>query len=152
MLRVEGEIVNEVLDRARKRLTDFRETAEYAGFLTRLSVEGILALEDNTCVLAPAAADAKLFTPQKVAEITSIAERLTGREIKLSLANDASLHGFGVRVYAGSKRTLFDNTLAARLERLADELRMIVVKEVFAPAPPDASSGRGSGAGGQEYR
>ena len=152
MLRVEGDIVNEVLDRAQDRLSDLRETPEYADFVRRLAVEGIMALEDNACVLSPAAADAGLFTAQRVADIKSSAERLTGREITLTLSSDPSVGGVGVRVYSGSRKTLFDNTLAARLERLADELRMIVVKEVLDRPVPEPSGGQGSGVSGQEHR
>jgi len=157
MLRVQGEIVNEVLDRAREKLKQLQGTPQYAGFVERLAVQGILALADNTCVLAPGAADAGLFTPQRIVEIKKTAKRLTGNEINLTVSNDLSLarpgaEGSGVRVYSGSKKTLFDNTLTARLDRLKDELRMIVAKEVFARPLPDALGRQGSGVGGQGTR
>jgi vacuolar-type H+-ATPase subunit E/Vma4 len=149
MLRVQGGIVNEVLDRAREKLKQLQGTPQYADFVKRLAVQGILALGDDTCVLAPAAADAGLFTPQRIAEIKRTAERLTGKEINLTVSNGLTLarpgaEGYGVRVYSGSKKTLFDNTLTARLERLTDELRMIVSKEVFDRPLPDASGGQGT--------
>lgn len=152
MLRVEGDIVTEVVERARESVKALRDRPEYADFLKGLAVEGILALGEEHCLLAPAGADAKLFTPQRVADIKETAERLTGRQIKLTLSNDPSVEGFGVRVYSGSRRTLFDNTLAARLQRLADELRMIVVKTVLDRPLPESSRGHGSGARDQEHR
>lgn len=152
MLRVEGEIVTEVVERARESVKTLRDRPEYAAFSKRLAVEGILALGEEQCLLAPAGADAKFFTPQHVAGIKETAERLAGRQIKLTLSNDPSVEGLGVRVYSGSRKTLFDNTLAARLERLADELRMIVVQTVLDRPAPEPSMGQGSGGRSQELR
>jgi len=157
MLRVRGEIVNEVLNRAREKLNQLQGTPPYADFVRRLAVQGIVALGDNTCALVPAASDARLFTSQGIAEIKKTAERLTGKEINLTVSNDLTLarpgaEGYGVRVYSGSKKTLFDNMLTARLERLANELRMIVAKEVFERPRPDALGGqRDQGSGASQH-
>jgi len=131
-LRAEGEIVEEVLDRVRERLKEIRKSEQYLDFLKELTVQAIIALEDQECLVGPGIEDRPLYSPERVEEIEELVEHRKGKKVKLTLSEDLSPEGFGVRVYSGSKTILFDNTLDARMERLSDELKSIVAGEVFA--------------------
>jgi len=145
MLRLQGQITDEVLAKAMARFKELRGTKQYADFLKELAVQGILALGEETCVLAPAAEDRDLFTEELVRGIEDLARRRSGRKVMATVSMDVSPDGSGIRVYSGKGNMLFDNTLEARLERLWDELIMTVMKEVFAGereqkcAPDDGS-------------
>ncbi len=132
ILRVQGEIVEEVLARVRASLKEMRGTKQYADSLKQLSVEGIIALGEEKCILAPGLEDRRFFTPQFLREIEQLVARTGGRKAELTISDDILPDGGGVRVYSTKRTVLFDNTIDARMERLADELRAIVAREVFA--------------------
>ncbi len=132
MLKTQGEIIEEVLAGVGTRLRELRETGEYLDFLKKLSVQGISAIGEEECVLVPGAEDKELFTAELIAEIGKLVVETSGRKITVSLSHDLAPEGHGVRVYSGSRRMLFDNTLEARMERLTDELRNLVAREAFA--------------------
>ncbi len=131
ILRLQWEIIEEVLARTKAKLTELRGTKEYASFLKELAAQGVRALGENECVLVPGVEDRDLFTPELVREIEELLGRTSGRKVKLSVSSDLAPEGAGVRVYSGTKTMLFDNTLDARMERLADELKAVVAREVF---------------------
>jgi len=132
LLRVQGEIVEEVFAGLRARLRKLRETTKYRDFLKELTVQGIVAVDEEECVAAPGVEDRKLFTPQLVAEIEQIVESKSARKVSIAVSPDLAPEPYGVRVYSGARTALFDNTLDARMERLADELKAIVARQVFA--------------------
>jgi vacuolar-type H+-ATPase subunit E/Vma4 len=131
ILRAQGEIIDEVLGRVRARLKKLRRTKEYAEFLKELTAQGILALGEEECVLAPAVEDRELYTPELIDRVKQLVVSSSGKNVNLTVSADLSPEGSGVRVYSGAGTVLFDNTLEARMERLADELKTIVAREVF---------------------
>jgi V/A-type H+-transporting ATPase subunit E len=138
-LRVQGEIIDHVLKSAKERLGDLRGTEEYADFFKRLAVQGILALGQQRCLLVPATEDAALLTAQMLREIQNLAEEASGKKVTARVSRDIAPEGWGIRVYSDEGNILFDNTLDARLERLRDELRTLVAREVF---PSEDESGK----------
>jgi len=131
ILRARGEIIQEVLARVRDRLQKTRATKEYSDFLKELTVQAIVGLDEEDCIIAPGKRDKDLFTPELIQQIAETLQRGTGREVRMSISHDLSPEGAGVAVYSASQRAVFDNTLDARMERLAEELRAIIAREVF---------------------
>jgi len=132
LLRVQGEVIEEVFAKVREKLKEVRRTQQYADSLKKLSVEGITALGEVKCVLAPGVEDRQFFTPKFLRELEELVSRAGGRKVEVTISDDILPDDGGVRVYSGKRTVLFDNTLEARMERLADELRTIVAREVFA--------------------
>lgn len=137
ILRAQGDIIDDVFQKVKATLKQMGHTPEYLHFLRELTVQAIIVLEEEECLLAPGSEDRELYSPELVQEIGQLVERKTGKPVKLSLSPDLSPEGSGVRVYSGGRRTLFDNTLSARMERLEDELKTLVASEVF-PSHPGA--------------
>jgi vacuolar-type H+-ATPase subunit E/Vma4 len=57
--------------------------------------------------------------------------RESGRPVKITPAADLNETAMGAVVRAADGSVLFDNTIEARMERLGDELQLIVSREVF---------------------
>jgi len=133
LLRAQADIIEEVFATVRDRLETLRGTTEYVCFLRQLTVQAILVLEEEECLVAPGTEDRDLCTAQLMSEISQLVQGTSGKEVKLSLSPDLSPKGSGVRVYSGAGTALFDNTLDARMERLEDELKAVVARQVFAP-------------------
>lgn len=142
ILRAQGDIIDEVFARVTASLKKLHATKKYIDFLKELTVQAIMVLEEKECLLAPGIEDRGLYIPRLIEEIKELVERATGKKVKLTISTDLLPQGSGVRVYSGAGTTLFDNTLDARMERLQDELRTIVAREVFAPeeAPQSGQS------------
>lgn len=132
ILRAQGDIIEDVFRKVRAALKRLGHTPEYVRFLRELTVQAIIILEEEECLLAPASEDRELYTPELIQEIGELVERTIGKPVKLSLSPDLSPQGSGVRVYSAARNALFDNTLRARMERLEDELKSLVASEVFA--------------------
>ncbi len=139
ILRAEGDIVDEVLAKVMARLKERRGSTEYAEFLRELTVQAIIGLDEEECLLAPGMEDRELYTAELLGEIQKLAQTKAGNKVKLTLSPDLSPEGAGVRVYSGDGTALFDNTLDARMERLQDELKAVVAGEVFASGPSGES-------------
>jgi len=139
LLRAQADIIEEVFAKVRQRLKTLKGATEYIAFLKELTVQAILVLEEEECLLAPGTDVRQLYTAQLMSEISQLVQRRTGKEVKLSLSPDLSPKGPGVRVYSGARTALFDNTLEARMERLEDELKAVVATEVFASQPRSQS-------------
>ena len=108
-------IVQEVFEALRERLKEFRRDPAYVDFLARALEEGMERLEGNAFIAELNEDDLPLF--QGRAEQIAAA-----RGASLSLRPSPSVNG-GVRVYSGDGRTLFDNSLSARIERRKDAIR-----------------------------
>jgi vacuolar-type H+-ATPase subunit E/Vma4 len=130
-LKAQGEIVEEVLARVREKLRELKGSDDYRDFLKALAAQGIAVLGEDGCVLAPGKEDADLFTPEFVRAVEKSVGKELGRTIKVRVSPEQGVKGQGVRVYSESGTVLFDNMLESRMERLGDELRGIIAREVF---------------------
>ena len=136
-LKARGELVEEVLEQVRARLERTRGTPEYRAMLKALTIEGILALDRDDVSVSVSAADAAMANRAFFDEVA----RDCGRAVRISSAADLGETVMGAIVRAADGSVLFDNTIGARMERITDELQLIVSREVFAPeAEPRAET------------
>jgi vacuolar-type H+-ATPase subunit E/Vma4 len=127
-LKARGELVEEVLEQVRARLERTRGTPEYRAMLKALTIEGILALDRDNVSVSVSAADAAMANKAFFDEVAGEC----GRAVKISSAADLDETVMGAIVSAADGSVLFDNTIGARMERITDELQLIVSREVFA--------------------
>ncbi len=134
-LKARGELVQEVLDQVRTRLERTRGTPEYRAMLKALVIEGVLALDRPDVSVSVSAADAAMANDAFFKEVAAEC----GRPVTISSAADLDETVMGAIVRAADGSVLFDNTVGARMERITDELQLIVSREVFTPqAEPGA--------------
>jgi V/A-type H+-transporting ATPase subunit E len=135
-LKARGELVEEALTQVRARLQKARGTPEYRETLKALIVEGILALDRRQVNVSVSSADAAMANEAFFKEVAAE----YGQQVLITPAADLDEKTMGAIVRAADGSVLFDNTIDARMERLADELQLVVSREVFAPqAGPEAS-------------
>ena len=134
VLKARGELVEETLAQVRDRLERSRGTPQYREMLKALVIEGILALDRAGVHVSVSAADAAMANDAFFNDVA----RDCGRPVKCSVAADLDEKAMGAIVRAADGSVLFDNTMGARMERLADELQLIVSREVFSEEAAEA--------------
>lgn len=127
MLKAHGELVEEALAQVRARLERMRGTPPYRALLKALVIEGIVALDRPEVNVSVSVADAAMANKAFFDEVA----RECGRPVTAACTADLDENAMGAVVRAADGSVLFDNTIAARMERLADELQLIVSREVF---------------------
>jgi V/A-type H+-transporting ATPase subunit E len=132
VLKARGELVEEALGRVRRRLDQTRGTPEYRALLMGLVMEGILALDRPEVAVSVSASDAKLANAAFFDEVANEVVKECGRAVKVSCEADLGDSEMGAIVRAADGSVLYDNTVGARMERMADELQLVVSHEVFA--------------------
>ena len=130
-LKARGELVEEALAQVRVRLEKVRGTPEYRDTLKALVVEGIVALDRPEVNVSLSSADAAMANDAFFKEVAAEC----GRQVSITPAADLDEKTMGAIVRATDGSVLFDNTIDTRMERLADELQLIVSREVFASEP-----------------
>ena len=130
-LKARGELVEDVLGQVRARLERTRGTPEYRAMLKAFILEGIRALDRSDVTVSVGAADAAMANGAFFDEVA----RECGRPVKITPAANLDEKAMGAVVRAGDGSVLFDNTIEARMDRLADELQLIVSREVFTEGP-----------------
>jgi len=118
-------VLRDIREAARERLAA-RDGYDYRAMLARLAAEAVREMEGQAFVLELAEADRQAYGPDLAADVC----RLVGREgIQVSLAaGPAAIEG-GVIVRDAEGRQRWDNSLAARLERLWPALRRRIAEE-----------------------
>ena len=130
-LKARGELVEDVLGQVRARLERTRGTPEYRAMLKAFILEGIRALDRSDVTVSVSASDAAMANGAFFDEVA----RECGRPVKITPAANLDEKAMGAVVRAGDGSVLFDNTIEARMDRLADELQLIVSREVFTEGP-----------------
>lgn len=117
------QIVREVFDALRKRLETFRTDFSYGNFLVSAVIEGIEHLSGTSFIAEMSAEDLELVGIK--------VEKWAGEQsLTIELRASPSIGG-GVRVYTSDGRTLYDNSLPARLKRREADIRQEIWRNLF---------------------
>ena len=130
-LKSREEIVDEVLARVKEKLQAFRSTDGYRDVLKKLIVQSILALDENEVAVKITSEDAKLASGPLLSEVKNYLQDKYKRNVTIELSQTPLQEGIGVCVYSKKGNIFFDNTFNARMERMDDELRLAISKEIF---------------------
>ena len=130
-LRIRGDIVEDAIAALRDRLSQYRSSSEYAEFFAELALEGIAVLGEDEVVLKPGDSDKDLLTEKLLKNIRSRARELLGKEIRISVDENTLKNQAGLHVVARGGSMLFDNTIESRINRMGDDLRLLIVREIF---------------------
>ena len=130
-LRARGEIIEEAVEKLKTKLSEYRSSPEYGGFLVTLAIEGIAVLGETDVVLKVGESDRKIVTDKLLREIRARAKETLGTDIDISL-DEKTLKGHsGLHIVSRAGNVLFDNTIESRLDRMADELRLLISRKIF---------------------
>jgi V/A-type H+-transporting ATPase subunit E len=127
-LKARGELVQDVLGQVRARVERTRGTPEYRDMLKAFVIEGIQALDRDAVQVSVSSADRATANDAFFTEVAAAC----GRPVKIAPQADLGDTAMGAIVRAADGSVLFDNTIEARMERMTDDLQLIVSKEVFA--------------------
>jgi len=123
ILTFREQVVSEAFEALQARLQRFKREPGYADFLMRALAEGVERVSGKAFVVELGGDDLELLA----ANARKWAE---DRGLALELRPQAYLEG-GLRVYAGDRHLLYDNSLSARLRRNEDDLRREIWRRVF---------------------
>jgi vacuolar-type H+-ATPase subunit E/Vma4 len=130
-LRIKGEIVEETLSLLRRKIEQFRSSSDYPAFLANLALEGIKALGQNEIVITSGDLDGNLLTQDVLDDIRKRGKTLLREDIRISVSSETLKNSSGLRLSTKDGRLFYDNTLESRIERMSDDLRLIISRKIF---------------------
>ena len=124
LLAKREELISQVFAEARKRLAELRRSDAYPHILRRLILEAAAGLGGGELIVWANEEDMALLSDDFLAQV---AQRLDPETTLRRGESPVDIDG-GVIVERADGRMRFDNSFAARLERLRDELRSQVYR------------------------
>jgi vacuolar-type H+-ATPase subunit E/Vma4 len=128
MLESKEQLIVDVLEAATQRLDNTVGKAEYKKILTKLAIEGGIALHGDTLELVLPKSHA---THIDVAEIEKSIQKETGTKTKITISKETLRAKGGVIVRTPDSKKSVENTFEARLERLEDKVREVIAGVLF---------------------
>ena len=117
------QVMNELLDGLKERLKSVHERPDYPDFLLATVNEGIDALKGAEFIVEMNSRDLERVK-DKIGHLSK------ERSLKIDLKPSPTIQA-GSRVYSGDRRTLYDNTLEARLHRREEDIRRDIWRTIF---------------------
>lgn len=130
-LRIKNEIIEEALSMLKQKIEQFRFSPDYPAFLANLALEGIKAIANNDIIITPGELDKDFLTEDLINDIRKRANLILRDDIKISIDRDSLKNKSGLRLSTKDRRLFYDNTLESRIERMNDELRLIISRKIF---------------------
>ncbi|MFW9907380.1 MAG: V-type ATP synthase subunit E [Candidatus Thorarchaeota archaeon] len=128
MLQSKEQLIEDVLDTATRKLDGIVGKAEYKKVLTKLAIDGGVALRGETLELKLPKNHA---THVDVAEIEKAISKETGIKMKVTISKEPIRSKGGVIITTPDSKKQVINTFEARLERLEDRIRERIASILF---------------------
>jgi vacuolar-type H+-ATPase subunit E/Vma4 len=128
MLQSKEQLIEEVLEAATQKLDNIVDKAEYKKVLTKLAINGGIALHTDTLELVLPKNHASYID---VTEIEKAISKGTGNKTKVTISKETVQSKGGVIVRLPDSSKLVDNTFEARLERVEDRVRETIASILF---------------------
>ena len=128
MLQSKEQLIEDVLMTATQKLDDIVGKAEYKKVLTKLAIDGGIALHGDTLELKLPKNHATYID---VAEIEKSITKETGNKTKITISKDSIKSKGGLIITTPDAKKLVENTFEARLERLEDRIRERIASILF---------------------
>lgn len=116
-------VLRDVFDALAERIKSFSKEPSYSEFLGSAVEEGIDRLLSRELVV-------ELNEEDLEAQRERIAELAEKKALTIEVKPSSSFKG-GVRIYTADRRLLYDNSLSARLERSAEDIRQEIWRAIF---------------------
>jgi len=130
-MSVREKVMTQILDRVRKRLSDLTESPEYRKLLLGWIVEAAIGLGADSLLVNGSEAERKLMDERMLGESMKEAEKLTGRPVRIGLADGPALSSQGVAARSMDGRIEFNNGITSRLQRKRRVIRTLLYERLF---------------------
>jgi vacuolar-type H+-ATPase subunit E/Vma4 len=140
-LQMREQVVGRVLERVRERFEEFRKSPKYGKVLESWILEGIQALDGKEFRIVPGDVERRMLKPALLRDLEKRAAGDSGKKLTLGISEETHSET-GVVVAASDGSMRFDNRLSARLDRMMNTIRLIVMKHVLQETEEKASSGK----------
>ena len=125
-LKLQEQVVQEVLKRVRQRLAEMVETPEYRQVLLAWIVEGVIGLDVARAEVNASAAERKQIDKRLLQDAQNRVTELSGKKVSLTLADGDPLIPQGVVLKTADGRVEFNNQVSTRLLRQQSEIRKVI--------------------------
>jgi vacuolar-type H+-ATPase subunit E/Vma4 len=120
--------VDKVLAEVKQKAARFRNDPAYSRFLAGAVVEGAQVLGTAPVIVYYSAADERIFDDAFIKKVSEQCQHALMKPCPFTL-NKSEFQDLGVIVHSPDGRMMYDNRFTARLERMYDEIYMILMKE-----------------------
>jgi vacuolar-type H+-ATPase subunit E/Vma4 len=130
-LKARERVIAQVEQEVRQRLKGMIGEKGYRKVLLDWIAEAAVGLNAPQASVNASPAERKQLDDKLLREAEGRVRRLTGADVKLSLAEGPPVVGQGIVLMAADGRVEFNNQVATRLLRLQSEIRKVIYKELF---------------------
>jgi vacuolar-type H+-ATPase subunit E/Vma4 len=116
------QMLQEVMDALKERLKQFRNRPAYQRFLISAAREALEHLSSRDVIIEAAQSDAEIIQNR----LEELAHEFSA---VIKMRRSDAFDG-GVRVYTSDQKTMFDNSLDARLNRVKDEIQQEIWRTI----------------------
>lgn len=132
VLRAREEAVSDLFTQIEQQLAAIRkDPTRYAEALKNLAIEGVCGVGEPDMILRLSSSDRSLADGAFLSELRSKAGQSSGVEPKIAVESAGADLGGGCIVASTAGRVVYDNTFPRRLERMRQELRTRIVRELM---------------------
>ena len=122
--------IKKIFQNLTDRLNAYRDHSEYLKFLKRSIIEAAVALPGDPIHLYVGKKEKKLLDSRTLRSIEKQILDKSKRRVNLKISGESIEEG-GVLAQTADGRMRFDNRFSAQLHRVEDEMRLMIVREVF---------------------
>jgi vacuolar-type H+-ATPase subunit E/Vma4 len=130
-MRVRDSVVQDIMDRAQKKLSTMTGDANYRSVLVSWITEAAIGLGVESAVVNASEKERALIDDRMLSEIARRIQKQTGRQTSLTLSDARPLQSQGVVLTAADGRTAFNNQVRTRMLRKQREIRMLIYDTLF---------------------
>ncbi|TKJ35792.1 MAG: hypothetical protein CEE38_14395 [Planctomycetes bacterium B3_Pla] len=130
-MRVRDSVVQDIMDRAEKKLSTITGDENYRSVLVSWITEAAIGLGVESAVVNASEKERALIDDRMLSEIARRIQKQTGRQTSLALSDARPLQSQGVVLTAADGRTAFNNQVRTRMLRKQREIRMLIYDTLF---------------------
>lgn len=124
------EVMVKIFKAVEEKFRAFMKKPEYLDFIKMEVMEGVAALDGEKFQVISGELERNLLNRSVLKQLEEAAHKQHGRGISLTLSERIPSDG-GVVIATHDGKTQFNNRISARIDRLKNELRLLIIKQVF---------------------
>jgi vacuolar-type H+-ATPase subunit E/Vma4 len=130
-IRVRDTVMQNIMDRAEKKLSSMTGEENYRSFLVDWITEAAIGLGAESARINASEKERALINDRMLSEIARKIQKQTGKQTSLTLSDAKPLQSQGVVLTAADGRTAFNNQVRTRMLRKQREIRTLIYNTLF---------------------
>ena len=130
-MHVQDSIVQNIMDRAEKKLRSMTGNEDYRSVLVNWITEAAIGLGAESARINASKEERALIDDRMLSEIARRIQKQTGKQISLTSSDANPLQSQGVVLTAADGRTAFNNQVRTRMLRKQREIRTLTYNTLF---------------------